>query len=126
MDNFNRTISFILGLVVVVVFLAVISGRIDLRGRLTSLTKGVNFISPTKTSPTPTPTPKNIISSVTIAPQVNTNYQTNQNQNQITQTTKTNYSQNLKTIPGTGSPTLLIPLAFSTLMIGIGMRRKSK
>ena len=130
MDNFNRTISFILGLVVVVVFLAVISGRIDLRGRLLNATKGINLLSSNKTTPTPTPTPKNIISSVTVAPQVNTNYQTNKpivqptktNQTQITQN---NYSQNPKTIPNTGSPTLLLPLAFSALMMGIGMRRKS-
>ena len=42
MDSFNKIISFVLGLVVVVVFLAVISGRLNLGSK--------------KASPTPTPT----------------------------------------------------------------------
>jgi hypothetical protein len=43
MDQFNKVISFFLGLIVVVVFLAVATGKINLKGK--------------KASTTPTPTP---------------------------------------------------------------------
>ncbi|MBI2641720.1 hypothetical protein HYW87_03960, partial [Candidatus Roizmanbacteria bacterium] len=51
MDNFNKILSFVLGLVVVIVFIAVITGRLNLRNRLAR----VSGVSPTpKQSPTPT------------------------------------------------------------------------
>lgn len=45
MDNFNKIVSFVLGLIVVIVFLAVITGRLNLKNRFSA-----------KTSVVPTPT----------------------------------------------------------------------
>ena len=116
MDNFNKVLSFILGLVVVIVFFAVLTGRLSLK-------KGFPFIS-TKTTPaistkatptakadvTPTPTP---VSSVVVSSPTPTyqRYQT---------TTKTPSS-----IPSTGSPTLLLPFLISTLAAGFYLRKKA-
>ena len=108
MDNFNKVLSFILGLVVVIVFFAVLTGRLSLR-------KGFPFIS-TKATPTakvevtPTPTP---VSSIVVSPttSIYQRYQT---------TTKTPSS-----IPSTGSPTLLLPFFISTLAAGFYLRKKA-
>lgn len=96
MDNFNKLISFFLGLVVVVVFFAVITGRIDLKNKIPLIAKK-NSISPTPTTKL-IPTP---ISSIKI--ENNTQY--------------SRYQTTTKSIPATGSPTevlFLIPV-FSTL-----------
>ena len=106
MDNLNKTISFVLGLVVVLVFFAVISGRINLKGKLP-------FISNTK-SATVTPTPTKTTSTDQLVSE------------------KGSYKSNamVKTptsIPQTGSPTLLIPILISGLGGGLILRRtKSK
>lgn len=105
MDSFNKVISFILGLVVVVVFLAVVSKRIDLSKKLLPLSQTGTAVSVTPTasqSKGSTPTPTNGYN----------RYQTT--------TTVTIPS----TIPATGSPTILIPFAISALFAGIGLRKK--
>lgn len=107
MDNFNKIVSFVLGLIVVIVFLAVITGRLNLRNRISGGQQA-------KVSPTPTtvsklylsPTP---ISSVTINKQKNT------------YAVKTPSS-----IPATGSPTVLFPLLFSSLTGGLFLRKSGK
>lgn len=109
MDNFNKIISFVLGLVVVIVFLAVITGRFNIRKSFQGLGQQ------TKVTPTPTliagqnlsPTPVSVASG-----QANT----------------TNYRTNAKTptsIPATGSPSILLPIIFSSLSLGIYLKRKS-
>lgn len=108
MDNFNKVLSFILGLVVVIVFFAVLTGRLSLK-------KSFPFIS-TKATPaakvevTPTPKP---VSSIVVSPttSIYQRYQT---------TTKTPSS-----IPSTGSPTLLLPFFISTLAAGFYLRKKA-
>ncbi len=55
MDQFNKAISFILGLVVVAVFIAVASGRINLKDRLTLFSRSSTNTSVTS-KPTPSPT----------------------------------------------------------------------
>ena len=111
MDNFNKALSFILGLVVVIVFFAVLTGRINLK-------KGFPFVS-TRATPTAepkiTPTP---VSSVTVSS--NSIPTTNSSYNRYQTTTKTP-----STIPSTGSPTLLLPFFISTLGAGIYLRKKA-
>ncbi len=115
MDNFNKLFSFILGLIVVVVFFAVLTGRINFKNKFIPLT-GFN-----KTTPTPTVTKsvansnlnKKIISSLEVDNQSNTS-------------SYRNYSSqtNIKAIPSTGSETFLLPLMFSGFLGGIFLRRK--
>ncbi len=105
-SGFNRIISFILGLVVVVVFLAIITGRFNIRG-ISFLSKKPS-LTPTPTStttPTQTITP---ISSITIKP-----------------TTPVNRFQT-KTpgaIPSTGLPTEVLPLLLSGLAAGVYLKK---
>ena len=117
MDGFNKVISFVLGLVVVIVFLAIISGKIDLRKRIAgiSTTKTTStgfslFGSKPTTTPTPTITP-------TQKPTTTYNQYNNQNSNKTSQTPKK--------IPNTGSPTIIIPLLFSSLAGGVYLRKKN-
>lgn len=98
MDSFNKVISFVLGLVVVLVFLAVVTGKLNLKGKSTS-TSNI----------TPTPTQKP--SSVTI--------NTNTNENNV-------YSSTPKSIPATGLPTLFIPMLLSGLVGGNFLRKSGK
>ena len=116
MDNFNKILSFVLGLVVVIVFLAVITGRFDVKKRFQGFG---TTLSPTPTR-MPTQTAKNLLSPVPTAmitsqPYSNINKNTN---NTIVATKPT-------TIPATGSPTLLLPLLASSLGLGIYFKKKS-
>lgn len=103
MDSFNKVISFVLGLVVVIVFLAIVSGKIDLRKRITG-SGGVPLFS---SKPTPTLTP-------TVIPTSKSTSTYNQYNNQTP-----------KKIPATGSPTIILPLLVSVLSGGIYLRKKS-
>lgn len=122
MDSFNKVISFVLGLVVILVFLAVITGRLNLKSKPPSTTTSKSILTPTPvqknnggffgffkstTSPTPTPTQKP--SSIT----------TNTNENNV-------YSPTPKSIPATGLPTLFIPLLLSGLVGGNFLRKSGK
>lgn len=51
MDSLNKTVSFILGLVVVLVFLAIITGRLNIK----KITSKKTTTSTVKITPTPTP-----------------------------------------------------------------------
>ena len=102
MDNFNKIISFVLGLIVVIVFLLVITGKFNLKNKINILGN--------KTVPSLTPTP--IITQVVNLP---------------SPTAKVSAKvARAKTIPSTGSPTLLLPLFFSSLASGIYLRNKGK
>ncbi len=106
MDNFNKIISFVLGLVVVIVFFAVVTGRINFKKGIPSLS-----VSPTATvTPTqnqtqanakaPTPTPANYGS-----------YKT---------------GGKATTIPATGLPTVFIPSLLAGAMGGFFLRKTGK
>ncbi len=107
MDSFNKVISFILGLVVVIVFFAVVTGRVKIG----------KFNPPVfskRLTPTPTPTP---ISSINIPstdqPQTTTKYN--------------NYkTQNPKTIPATGLPTFFIPTLIGGALGGSFLKKAGK
>lgn len=103
MDNFNKVISFVLGLVVVVVFLAVISGRLNLKNRLAS---GKN--------PTATPTQATDEKTSTVSVG-STKYQTN-----------TSIVKQPSTIPSTGAPLFLFPVVISSFLGGIFLKRAGK
>lgn len=115
MDNLNKTISFVLGLVVVLVFFAVITGRINLKGKLPFLSK------------TTVPTPTLSISqpdSVLVNTETNTK-SSNQNTNLTGSYNKYKLvnGKTPSTIPQTGSPTLLIPILISVLGGGLMLRK---
>lgn len=117
MENFNRILSFIIGLVVVVVIVAVIANRINLGKRVSTLSQSLKKVSPTPTkvsdkdleipyqssSPTPSPTPKIVVSNKT---------------SDGTYETKGGLTNQPKKIPSTGAPTLLIPLSLAGAFIG--------
>ena len=113
MDNLNKLISFGLGLIVVVVFLAVVTGKINLGKNITKLT-GKNSPTPTKTKTTTSNEMNNYKDDTSkITPASTLIVQDTKNK-----TTNT-YQAGEKapsTIPATGAPTLLIPL----LLSGIG------
>jgi hypothetical protein len=112
MDSFNKVISFVLGLVVVVVFLAVITGRINLRN-LSNITRRPTATSTPAKTPTggPTATP---FSTATPKAPVETTAPTAANRFQAAP----------GTIPSTGLPTATVPLLLSSLMGGFFLRRK--
>jgi hypothetical protein len=113
MEGFNKAISFILGLVVVVVFIAVLTGRINL-GKKITLPKILSISKTTPTlSPAPTITGKKI-SSIKIDA-TNSGYGP---YNQKTNNVKTN-----GTIPSTGAPIFLFPLAAASFITGSFLRR---
>lgn len=101
MDSFNKIISFFLGLVVVIVFLAFATGRLKLPGQKTA------FFG--KPSPTPTP-----ISSVKIEGKSN-QVQVNNYQTQMGKTPKN--------IPATGVETLFFPTVISLALAGGYLRK---
>ncbi len=106
MDNFNKIVSFVLGLVVVIVFLAVITGRLNLRSRI---------ISGGKISPSPS------LSVVPTHPYPSTTVM-----GQNPQPTNSYSSKPITTIPSTGSPTLLLPLLFSGAASGFFLKKAGK
>jgi len=113
MDSFNKVLSFILGLVVVIVFFAVLTGRINLKNNFPFMSAKTSPASKAEVTPTP-------VSTVTIS---------NVNQSSAQSTKSYNrYQNNIKTpstIPSTGSPTFLLPFFISTLGAGIYLRKNS-
>lgn len=114
MEDFNKILSFILGLIVVVVALVVIARRYDFTKKL------LPFSSSAKVTVTPTPTGKVISEVVVGQPEVNGQSTTNKYQVNQYQSTKTP-----STIPSTGSPTLLLPAFLSSFFLGMRLRKKS-
>ena len=123
MDSFNKVISFVLGLVVILVFLAVITGRLNLKSKSTSTLT---------LTPTPVQTQKNnkgffgffnknIVSTPTPTqkPSSTVKVETGVSENNI-------YSVTPKSIPATGLPTLFIPLLLSGLAGGSFLRKSGK
>jgi hypothetical protein len=117
MENMNKIISFILGLIVVIVFIAVISGRLKLGEKVASLTK-----SGTATKTTPTPTPVTTANNVTTTNRYATNTTTTTN----TTTKGGNTVQGVNSIPNTGAETALIPTALSMFGAGMFLRKAGK
>jgi len=115
MDSFNRVISFVLGLVVVLVLFAVVTGRLKLPGKLsTTFTRGATP-TPTKTiNPTPISTVK--IDGQTSGSVLGNNYKN--------QTTKGSTSPG--SIPATGLPALFLPSLLAGVAGGIFLKKIGK
>ncbi|PJA55225.1 hypothetical protein CO165_04710, partial [Candidatus Roizmanbacteria bacterium CG_4_9_14_3_um_filter_33_18] len=47
MDSFNKVISFVLGLIVVLVFFAVVTGKINLKSKTSTTSTSKSTITPT-------------------------------------------------------------------------------
>lgn len=114
MDSFNKVISFVLGLVVVLVFFAVVTGRLKLPGRLST-----PFSKSTATS-TPTPTP---ISIVKIGDNSKESVLGNNYKAQITPTKTISRPGE---IPATGLPTLFVPTLLTGAVGGFFLRRAGR
>jgi len=118
MQDFNKILSFILGLIVVIVFLVVISGKLNLRNKFLPFS-------------TPTPTKQQ---AKTTAPAVAINQYQNQATPQPTTASPSHSTpapvamtkgyQPLTTIPSTGPETSLLVLMLSGLGAGFYLRRK--
>lgn len=115
MDSFNKIISFVLGLVVVIVFFAVVTGRINFKGGLPRLTKAT--VTPTQ-SPTPTPSSESG-TRIVISPTSASN--TGRYQQQQAQAQKKTTQ-----IPATGLPTLFIPSLLAGAGMGAFLRKAGK
>lgn len=143
MDQFNKALSFILGLVVVAVFIVVASGKFNFKGLSLPKSKVTGTITPTVTpniTPKPTskpwfsfnqPTAKPTVkptTKLTSIPKINTYSKSGvQQQNQQ----DPNYhsysgSQAPTSIPNTGVPIVLFPLFGTSLLTGIFMRKTGK
>ncbi|MFZ2026170.1 MAG: hypothetical protein WAV30_02710 [Microgenomates group bacterium] len=125
MEQFNKALSFILGLVVVAVFIIVASGKFNIKGL--NLAKSV---SKAKITPTVTPTPakkgattvNKVTTKTTSKPTTNT---------QVTKQVDPNFhsysgSTVPTSIPNTGVPIVMFPLLGSSLLTGILMKRSQK
>ncbi|MCX6732067.1 MAG: hypothetical protein NTV98_00830 [Candidatus Roizmanbacteria bacterium] len=136
MEQFNKALSFILGLVVVAVFIIVASGKFNFKGL--NVAKTTTTVSGT---PTPKPTSKPWFffgSKPTVAPTVKPNptsvpqtisysNSTGQQQNQQDPNFHTYTSVNTPTsIPNTGVPIVLFPLFGTSLLTGIFMKKSGK
>lgn len=126
MDNFNRILSFIIGLVVVIVIVAIIANRINLGRRVSTLSQSLKrpSVTPSLTpknkgleipyqskSPTPTPTQKMVASNNTTGG---------------TYQTKGGLSTQPQKIPSTGASSLLIPLSLAGAFIGSKLKNSGK
>lgn len=129
MDQFNKALSFILGLVVVAVFIVFASGKIKL-GSL-KLPK-MNTTAKISTTPSPKPTAKPISTM-----KVNSNgtvvSTTKGSINTTTPVPTYNYSYHSysgkgvpASIPNTGVPIVLFPLLGSGMATGFFLRSKGK
>lgn len=114
MDNFNRIVSFVLGLIVVIVFLIIINRRFNFTGKLFTGRTASATVTPTIT---PTPTGNPVV------------YNTQPNTNRNTGTTTYNnqpVTTRPQTIPSTGAETALLPAALSSLFAGIYLKGKAR
>ena len=138
MEQFNKALSFILGLIVVAVFIVVASGKFNIKGIFIPKANTASSITPSITpqptskpwfsfmqqQPTSTPTPKPTDKPIMIG---------NNTQNQTTQTNQQNPSYHTysnattpASIPNTGVPIVLFPLFSTSLLSGIFMRKAGK
>lgn len=131
MSGFNKATSFILGLIVVLVFLFVFGSRVNLSDKLIAF-KNIK-VTPTPTvaatiTPTPkkgffeslfarkaTPTPTPKLAEAAIKGTATTNTGSSTGTTAVTP----------QTIPQTGSPTILFPILVSALGSGIYLRKKN-
>lgn len=139
MESFNRVLYFILGLVVVLVFIIVFTGRLNLGKTFRPLAGNTTptptpqvqerkgFFSFLGGRPTATPTPA-ARATVTPAPGQAMSGTTGQPSQPTTQTTSQMSTKggvtNVQTIPATGSPIQILIFSIPALSAGFYLRRK--
>ena len=144
MDQFNKVLSFILGLVVVAVFIVVASGKINLKGiNLPKANTALNVtptsipnITPKPTSkpwfsffgqPAATPTPKPTAKPTSTPNTTGYSNGGSQQQNQQDPNYHAYSGTNApSSIPNTGIPLVLFPLFGTSLLTGVFMKRTGK
>lgn len=112
MDGVNRIISFILGLIVVIVFIAVITGKLNLPNRIKTFITRQTIQTPTPTK-TPSPTP------------INKPTQTPAPIKTLLENVKPTGIKKPGVIPETGTPTAIIPLLVATLIGGFFVKSRA-
>lgn len=125
MDNFNRILSFIIGLVVVMIVVAIVANRLNMGRKVSTLSNSLKRSTPTP-SPlenSPTTTGYNAKLSPTSTVVARQNITATQTKTGTAYTTKGGVPSS-STIPSTGASTLLIPLALGGSFLG-GLLRKS-
>lgn len=113
MEGLNRIIFLVLGLVAVVIFFAVLTGRINLKGRLPTFSDLGK-----KEALTPTPTP-----SKTAADNNKNSTAASQNQPYATSNQPTDSSKKITAIPATGASTLIVPISILFLTLGVSLKK---
>jgi hypothetical protein len=143
MEQFNKALSFILGLVVVAVFIVVASGKINLKGiNFPKAQTATNTIPSTTPNTTPKPTSKpwfSFSNQPTITPKVATSSTTtvatnskgsikepNQQNPNYHSYSGLNVVNAPASIPNTGIPIVLFPLFGTSLITGIFMKKTGK
>ena len=114
MDQFNKALSFILGLVVVAVFIIVASGKFNFKGITFFKSKIAATVTPTVT---PKPTAKPGVYTISTSQSTNTAQKPDPNYHSYTG------SSVPTSIPNTGIPAFLFPLFGTSLLTGIFIRK---
>lgn len=114
MEGLNKLVSLFLGLVVVILVFGLITGRINLKNRLTSIWQKQS----TKITPTPTKTKEETTIKVS-------SETTTQMTNFYQKPTLTLAPKYVSSIPQTGAPTVILPLALAGLFSGFYLKKKS-
>jgi hypothetical protein len=145
MEQFNKALSFVLGLVVVAVFIVVASGKINIKGvKLAGSTKVTPTVTPILTpkptskpwfsffskkstaTPTVTPTVRPIVKNTTPLSYTGTANTANQQKQYDPNYHSYNGSTIPTSIPNTGVPIALFPLFGTSLLTGIFLKKKGK
>lgn len=123
MEQFNKIISFVLGLAVVIIFLLVATGKINLKGKLPIFSSGSSSskaVTPTPASKTTALNPTNSTmggiqtkGGLYLSPTPSAAYHSYSSPGAVS------------TIPSTG-PELLLPMAFAAFAGGSFLRRTGK
>lgn len=123
MEQFNKALSFILGLVVVAVFIVIASGKINFKN--ITFPKAKNT---TKTVLSPTPTQKKVQLAVTNGTnnKTGTGVQQNENYHSYTSHSTTGTPAIPTSIPNTGVPIVLFPALITSLSAGVFLRSSGK
>ncbi|HLD26568.1 MAG TPA: hypothetical protein VJB63_01255 [Patescibacteria group bacterium] len=117
MEGLNRIIFLVLGLVAVVIFFAVLTGRINLKGKLPTFSDGTTKVTIT---PTASPAP----SSTSSSSNENKNSPSTSKNKPYNTNSKTNpTSKPITTIPATGISEFFFALVFVLLAIGVYMKK---
>jgi hypothetical protein len=119
MESFNKVLSFFLGLVVVIVFIIVLSNRLNIKSKIIPLS---NITVNKKLSPTPTPIIKKTIS----VQQTKKTEQIKFTQPSIVKQETKGGVVSINTIPETGPATPLLVFYSSSALLGFYLKKIKK